>query len=279
MMLGVPTMLIAMLEHPDFAARDMSSVRLIASGGAPVSPELVRRVEREFGVDRGDRLRPDRSLALHHPHRTRSDSTPDWASTVGRPLPWVEVKIADPRSGLPLARGKSGEICTRGYAVMKGYFNNPEATANAIDRAGWLHTGDLGSMDAAGYCRILGRLKDMIIRGGENIYPREIEELLFTHPGVADAAVVGVPDAVWGEIPVAFVRPAGPRPSEQELFDFCRQHLAPYKTPRHWRFVARFPQTASGKVQKFVLRETFHSDKDGSDTESKPIPQPSSAQQ
>jgi hypothetical protein len=133
-------------------------------------------------------------------------------------------------------------------------------------------------MDAAGYCRILGRLKDMIIRGGENIYPREIEELLCRHPGVADAAVVGVPDAVWGEIPVAFVRPAGPRLSEQELFDFCRQHLAPYKTPRHWHFVARFPQTASGKVQKFVLREMFHSDGDGSDTESKPIPRPSSAQ-
>jgi fatty-acyl-CoA synthase len=258
MMLGVPTMLIAMLEHPDFAMRDKSSVRLVASGGAPVSLELVRRVERELGV----------AVAIGYgqteasPYITHTvpggDSTPDWASTVGRPLPWVEVKIADPRSGLTVVRGKSGEICTRGYAVMKGYFNNSAATVSAIDGDGWLHTGDLGSMDAAGYCRILGRLKDMIIRGGENIYPREIEELLCRYPGIIDVAVVGVPDEVWGEIPAAVIRCAGEvRPSEDALFDFCRQHLAPYKTPRLWRFVDQFPQTPSGKVQKFVLRDQF----------------------
>ena len=141
---------------------------------------------------------------------------------------------------------------------MKGYYKDPEATAAAIDWDGWLHTGDVGSLDAHGYCRIEGRLRDMIIRGGENIYPREIEQLLFEHPAVADAAVVGVPDDVWGEIPVAFIRLSSDvQPTEEELFGFCRQHLAPYKTPRHWRFVTQFPLTASGKVQKFVLRDQF----------------------
>jgi fatty-acyl-CoA synthase len=259
---GVPTMLIGLLECKELSGRDLSSVRLVVSGGAPVSPELVHRVEGEMGA----RMAIGYGLTEASPYITHTvpgESTPDWASTVGRPLPWSEVKIVDPESGMTLPRGQSGEICTRGYAVMKGYFNNPEATAAALDIDGWLHTGDLGSMDAAGYCRVLGRIKDMIIRGGENIYPREIEELLCSHPAVADAAVVGVQDATWGEIPVAFIRPIGAPPSEQELFTFCRQHLAPYKTPRHWRFVDRFPQTASGKVQKFALRDAFQPD-DGS---------------
>ena len=154
--------------------------------------------------------------------------------------------------------GNLGELCVRGYLLMKGYFDHPEGTAAALDAHGWLHTGDLATMDSRGYCRIQGRLKDMIIRGGENIYPREIEELLFAHPAVADAAVVGIPDEKWGEVVAAFVRPKpGAQPTAEELFDYCRAHLAPYKTPRHWRFVESFPQTPSGKVQKFVLRERF----------------------
>jgi fatty-acyl-CoA synthase len=255
--LGVPTMLIGILECPDFAERDLSSLRLVASGGAPVSPELVRRVEREMGADMAIGY-GQTEASPYITHTVPGESMPDWAATVGRPLPWSEVKIVDPESGLTLPIGQAGEICTRGYAVMKGYFNQPEATAAALDPDGWLHTGDLGSMDAMGYCRVVGRLKDMIIRGGENIYPREIEELLCSHPQVADAAVVGVPDAAWGEIPVAFIRSIGASPSEQDLSGFCRQHLASYKTPRHWRFVDRLPQTASGKVQKFALRDAFH---------------------
>jgi acyl-CoA synthetase (AMP-forming)/AMP-acid ligase II len=151
-----------------------------------------------------------------------------------------------------------GEICTRGYHVMTGYFEAPEATAAAIDPDGWLHTGDLGSMDARGYFRIGGRLKDMIIRGGENIYPREIEQVLFEHEDVADVAVLGVPDATWGEQVAAFIRPAeGRTPDPDALFAYCRERLAPFKTPRYWSIVDAFPLTPSGKVQKYVLRERW----------------------
>src|SRR5262249_19975814 len=154
--------------------------------------------------------------------------------------------------------GGGGEICTRGYHVMTGYLDDAQATHAAIDEDGWLHTGDLGSMDARGYCRIGGRLKDMIIRGGMNIYPREIEQVLFEHPDVADVAIVGVPDEQWGEQVVAFVRPVeGRTPDPDALHAYCREHLAPHKTPRYWEFVDAFPMTASGKVQKFALREQF----------------------
>ncbi|MBV9093498.1 MAG: AMP-binding protein, partial [Streptosporangiaceae bacterium] len=174
--------------------------------------------------------------------------------------PQVEVQIAAPATGETVPTGVVGEICTRGYHVMKGYFDNPEATAEAIDAAAWLHTGDLGSMDERGYCRIEGRVKEMIIRGGENIYPREIELLLHAHPGVADVAVVGVPDDYWGEQVAAFVKPAsGSRATPDELATYCRGRLAAHKTPRHWVFVDALPLTASGKVQKFVLREQFTS--------------------
>jgi fatty-acyl-CoA synthase len=256
-MLGVPTMLVAMLNELDEMSYDLSSVRLVATGGAPVSSDLVRRVRKKMGapvvIGYGQT-----EASPYVTHTAPDDPQEDGVLTVGRPLPHCEVKIVNPETGITVPTGRPGEICARGYSVMKGYFNNPGATANAIDRQGWLHTGDLGSMDSQGYCRILGRLKDMIIRGGENIYPREIEELLCRYPGVIDVAVVGVPDEVWGEIPAAVIRCAdGNRPSEDDLFDFCRQHLAPYKTPRLWRFVDQFPQTASGKVQKFVLRDQF----------------------
>jgi fatty-acyl-CoA synthase len=170
-----------------------------------------------------------------------------------------------------------GEVCARGYGVMKGYFDAPEATAAAVDSDGWLHTGDLGSMDDGGYLRIEGRLRDMIIRGGENIYPREIEDLLFTHPLVADVSVVGLPDPEMGELVAAFIRPVpGTCPSVDELVDFSRRHLARYKTPRVWRFLESFPQTTSGKIQKFVLRENYSAQlsADGADPADGRAPQP-----
>jgi fatty-acyl-CoA synthase len=259
--LSVPTMLIGMLEQPKLRDFDLSSWRLATLGGAPIPLELVRKVRK---------LTPARvaigfgqtEASPYITHTLPDDDESEWIGTVGKPLPHCEVKIVDPESGETVSLAQLGEICTRGYAVMKGYFNDEAATRSALDAEGWLHTGDLGSIDAKGYCRVQGRLKDMIIRGGENIYPREIEELLVTHPAIADAAVVGVPDPTWGEIPVAFVRlAAGLQPSEDELHTFCRQHLAPYKTPRHWRFVTQFPQTPSGKIQKFVLRSDFSNDR------------------
>jgi len=166
--------------------------------------------------------------------------------------------IADPATGQQLPAGTIGEILTRGYHVMREYFGDPVATGAAIDAAGWLHTGDLGSADERGYYRIEGRVKEMIIRGGENIYPREIEQLLYAHPGVADVAVVGVPDDHWGEQVAAFIRPAsGSAVTPDELADYCRSGLAAHKTPRHWVFTDAFPMTGSGKVQKFLLREQF----------------------
>lgn len=255
--LCVPTMLLGMLDHPEFSRCNLSSWRLITLGGAPVPPELVRRARRQVGAQVAIGFGQTES-SPYITHTSPGDPVEESITTVGRPLPQCEVKIVDPNDGRTLPIEQTGEICTRGYAVMKGYYKNTEATAAALDREGWLHTGDIGSLDARGYCRVEGRLKDMIIRGGENIYPREIEQLLFEHPAVADAAVVGIPDEVWGEIPVAFIRLSGDvRPTEEELSVLCRQHLAHYKTPKHWRFVAQFPLTASGKVQKFVLRDQF----------------------
>jgi fatty-acyl-CoA synthase len=188
------------------------------------------------------------------------DSPADRSETLGRPHPQVEVKIADPATGNTMPAGAVGEILTRGYHVMKGYFGNPAATTEAIGATGWLHTGDLGSMDERGYCRIQGRLKEMIIRGGENIYPREIEQVLHAHPGVADVAVVGGPDPYWGKQVAAFVRPGpGEQVTREELGSYCRARLAAHKAPRHWVFVDAFPLTPSGKVQKFILREQFTS--------------------
>jgi acyl-CoA synthetase (AMP-forming)/AMP-acid ligase II len=256
-LLGVPTMLIAYVDHPRFAETDVSTVRCVITGGAVVPPTLVRRVEAAFGA----RLSIVFAQTEASPVITQTaldDSDEDRATTLGRPLAHTEVKIVDVTTGEPAAPDVVGEICTRGYHVMTGYFDNPHATAAAIDSDGWLHTGDLGSMDARGYFRIGGRLTDMIIRGGENIYPREIEQVLFEHEDVADVAVLGVPDATWGEQVAAFIRPAeGRTPDPDALFAYCRERLAPFKAPRHWRVVDEFPLTPSGKVQKFVLRARF----------------------
>lgn len=255
--LSVPTMLVGMLEQAEQGAYDLDSWRLATLGGAPVPVDLVRRAERLFHVDVAIGF-GQTETSPYLTHTLPRDPHPDWHKTVGRPLPQTEIKVIDPATGDMVPVGVIGEICARGYGVMAGYFDNPAATAAALDAEGWLHTGDLGSMDDQGYCRIQGRLKDMVIRGGENIYPREIEDLLFAHPAVVEAAVIGVPDPTWGEVVVAFVRPApGTRPDPDDLFHYCRQHLAPYKAPRLWRFVNDFPQTPSGKIQKFALREQF----------------------
>jgi fatty-acyl-CoA synthase len=180
-------------------------------------------------------------------------------STVGRIHPHVEIKIVDAATGEVVPRGTAGELCTRGYSVMLGYWNNPEATAEAIDSARWMHTGDLATMDELGYVNIVGRIKDMIIRGGENIYPREIEEFLYTHPDISDVQVIGVPSEKYGEEVMAWVlikpRESAP-PSEEELVAYCRGKIATYKIPRYWKFVDGFPMTVTGKVQKFKMRET-----------------------
>jgi fatty-acyl-CoA synthase len=250
---GVPTMLTALLGHPSLARRDLSSLRYALSGGAPVPAELVRRVEATLGIPfviTFAQTESSCSITVTRP----SDTPADRAETVGRPLPQTEVKIINPRTGATVAPGTVGEICTRGYLVMQGYLNDPEATAVAIDRDGWLHTGDLGSVDERGYCRIQGRIKEMIIRGGENIYPREIEAVLLSHPAVAEVAVVGVADRFWGEVVGAVIRPSAETPpTDAELSEFCHGRLAAYKIPARWLFTSSFPLTATGKIRKDVL--------------------------
>lgn len=254
-MLGVPTMLVAMMEHPKFAEADLSHVRAICSGGSLVPAPMVRRLEETLGapftiVFGQTECSPVASMTQPH------DTIEDKAATIGPPMPGVEVKIIDPETGDTVPIGVAGEYCTRGYHVMHGYFENPEATARTIDADGWLHTGDLCAMDDRGYCTVEGRLTDMIIRGGENIYPRELEDLLFNHPAVGEVAVVGLPDDRWGEVVAAFLRPApGHELDKDELFAYVRQHLAPHKTPKHWFSLESFPLTGSGKIQKFKLRD------------------------
>jgi acyl-CoA synthetase (AMP-forming)/AMP-acid ligase II len=254
---GVPTMLIAMLEHPRFAETDVGSVRVAMSGGATVPPELVTRVEREFGC-RFTTVYGQTELSPVVTQTSPGDDERDRVQTAGCPLWNVEVKLVD-LAGNVVPVGEQGEICARGYQRMLGYFDLPEKTAETIDADGWLHTGDLGRLNARGYLEVTGRLKDMIIRGGENIYPAEIEQVLFAHPQVSDVAVVGVPDPVWGERLAAVVRPADASapPQAAELHSYCRERLAPHKTPRHWEIVDAFPLTPSGKIQKYVLRETL----------------------
>ena len=257
LMAGVPTMLIAMLEAHARRPRDMSSLRFIVSGGTMVPPELVRNVQDIFGC----RLsiiygQTETSPGLTHTRLT--DSFEDRTQTVGQAFPQTEISIRDPATSSVVPIGVVGEICSRGYCNMIAYNDNPAATAKTIDGDGWLHTGDLGTMDARGFLRVTGRIKDMIIRGGENLFPAEIENVLATHPDVAEAAVVGVPDAKWGEIAICFLRPAAGRSFDKsDLIRHVRRELAAPKTPAQWIVVDAFPLTASGKVQKFVLRDRF----------------------
>lgn len=253
---GVPTMFIAELEHPRFPEFDLTSLRTGIMAGSNCPIEVMRRVIRDMHAS-------EITIAYGQTEsspvitQTRTDDPIELkVSTVGRVLPNVELKIVDIESGAELPPGKQGELCTRGYLVMKGYYKMPEETAKAIDADGWLHTGDLAVMDEHGYCKITGRIKNMIIRGGENIYPREIEEFLYTHPKISDVQVYGVPDRKYGEqVMAAVVLKQGSEMSEAEVKEFCRGRIANYKIPKYVRFVDSYPMTASGKIQKFKLRE------------------------
>ena len=250
---GVPTMLTALLGHPSRAQRDLSCLRYALSGGATVPAELVRQVEAAFGVPFVITFAQTESSCSITMTRI-GDTAADRAETLGRPLAQTEVKITEVKTGETVPCGTVGEIYTRGYLVMQGYLGDPAATEAAIDRDGWLHTGDLGSMDSRGYCRIEGRIKEMIIRGGENIYPREIEAVLLSHPAVSGAAVVGIPDRFWGEVVGAAISTsAATPPTEAELAGFCRARLAAYKIPVRWLFTSALPLTATSKIRKDML--------------------------
>jgi fatty-acyl-CoA synthase len=257
---GVPTMFLALLGHPDLAKRDVSALRRVITGGAVSPPALAHRVEAALGVSYSIGFAQTEAgcvISIGSP----ADPAADRAETVGRPLPQTEARIVSLRTGETAACGETGEICARGYQVMRGYLNDTASTAAAVDGEGWLHTGDLGAMDDRGYLRIAGRLKEMIIRGGENIYPREIEEVLIGHPAVADASVLGVPHDYYGEVVGAAVRLAAtPEGSTDaavadELAAYCRARLAPEKVPARWLVTDAFPMTASGKIRKDVLRD------------------------
>jgi fatty-acyl-CoA synthase len=253
---GVPTMFIAELDLPNFADYDLTTLRTGIMAGSPCPVEVMRKViERmhmsdvtiAYGMTETSPVSTQTGVDDDLEHRT---------STVGRVHPHVEVKIVDPATGACVARGESGELCTRGYSVMRGYWNDPEQTASVLDAAGWMHTGDLATMDADGYVNIVGRSKDMIIRGGENVYPREIEEFLYTHPDIRDVQVVGVPDRRYGEEIAAFViTRAGAELDTEAVREFCRGRIAHYKVPRYVLAIGEFPMTVTGKIQKFKLRE------------------------
>jgi fatty-acyl-CoA synthase len=255
---GVPTMLIAAMDHPDLAHRDLSSLRHVLSGGAQVPEALVRRIEGSLGVDFTIVYgQTECSPALTN--TLASDTPVDKGTTVGPPLAHTEIRIASPETHETVPVGQAGELWARGYFTMLRYWDDPEATAETLRPDGWLRTGDLATMDERGYCRIVGRLKDMIIRGGENLFPAEIEEVLYQHPGVAEVAVVGVPDERWGEVVAAFIRPVDPGepPTVAELRSHLRGHLSPQKTPTLWYRVDAFQLTGSGKIQKFAVREAW----------------------
>jgi fatty-acyl-CoA synthase len=254
-LLGVPTMFIAQLEHPRFGEFDLSSLRTGIMAGSPCPITVMNRVVAEMHM-------PEVTICygMTETSPVSFQSQPDdplerRVGTVGRVHPHVQVKIID-ADGRTTPRGTSGELLTRGYSVMRGYWDDPERTRDAIDAGGWMHTGDLAVIDELGYCNIVGRVKDMIIRGGENVYPREIEEFLYRHPAVFDVAVVGVPDAKYGEAICACIQVRGGMSvTEEEIQEFCRGRIAHFKVPRYVRFMDSFPLTVTGKVQKYLIRE------------------------
>lgn len=254
---GVPTMFIAELEHPDFDKFDLSSLRTGVMAGSPCPIEVMKKVidrmnMHQVGIGYGMTETSPVSFqtAIDDPLERR-------VSTVGRVQPHLEVKIVD-EQGATVPRGQPGELCTRGYSVMIGYWDDPEKTAEAIDAEGWMHTGDLATIDDEGYCNIVGRIKDMVIRGGENVFPREIEEYLFRHPKIEDVQVIGVPDAKYGEEICAWIKlRAGETSSREEIAAFCKGQIAHYKIPRYVKFVDSFPMTVTGKIQKFEMRKAM----------------------
>ncbi len=253
---GVPTMFIAELEHPSFGRYDLGHLRTGIMAGSPCPVEVMKKVQsrmnmREVTICYG--------MTETSPVSTQSaldDPLDKRVGTVGRVHPHVEIRIVDPDTGRCVERGASGELCTRGYSVMLGYWNNPAATAEAIDGARWMHTGDLATMDESGYVNIVGRIKDMIIRGGDNIYPREIEEFIYAHPDVSDVQVIGVPSERYGEEVMAWVKAReGASLTGEALEAFCKDRIATNKIPRYWKFVDTFPMTVTGKIQKYRMRE------------------------
>ncbi|MDX3195865.1 AMP-binding protein [Streptomyces sp. MN03-5084-2B] len=254
---GVPTMFIAELNHPDFGEFDLSSLRTGIMAGSPCPVEVMKQVIDRMGMAEVSICYGMTETSPVSTQTRSDDSIERRVSTVGRVGPHLEVKVVDPETGLTVPRGEPGELCTRGYSVMLGYWEQPDKTAEAIDAARWMHTGDLAVMDDAGYLNITGRIKDMVIRGGENLYPREIEEFLYTHPDILDAQVIGVPDEKYGEELMAWVRMReGVEPLTAEAVrEFCSGKLAHYKIPRYVHVVEEFPMTVTGKVRKVEMRE------------------------
>jgi fatty-acyl-CoA synthase len=253
---GVPTMFIGELDHARFTEFDFSSLRTGIMAGSPCPVEVMRKVQSQMHMPEVTICYGMTETAPVSTQSSTDDPLDKRVSTVGRIHPHVEIKIVDPSSGEVVPRGQTGELCTRGYSVMLGYWNNPEATSEAIDAARWMHTGDLATLDDEGYVNIVGRIKDMIIRGGENVYPREIEEFLYTHPDISDVQVIGVPSQRYGEEVMAWVKlREGAVVTDEELVAYCRGKIATFKIPRYWKFVDGFPMTVTGKVQKFKMRE------------------------
>lgn len=252
---GVPTMFIAQLHHPEFDRFDLSSLRTGIMAGAPCPIEVMRQVLTRMHVSQ---IEIAYGMTETSPVSFQSevdDPLEQRVATVGRVMPHLECKIVDPGTGHVLPRGKPGELCTRGYSVMRGYWGEPDATSAAIDSARWMHSGDLATMDDEGYVSIVGRIKDLIIRGGENIYPRELEEFLFSHPEIAEAHVIGVPCKVYGEQVMAWVKPkSGAELDPEDVRDFCRGKISHFKVPKYVKIVDSFPMTVTGKVQKYVMR-------------------------
>ncbi len=254
---GVPTMFIAELNHPDFASFDLSSLRTGIMAGSPCPVEVMKQVIDRMGMGEVSICYGMTETSPVSTQTRADDSIERRVSTVGRVGPHLEVKVVDPETGLTVPRGEPGELCTRGYSVMLGYWEQPDKTAEAIDKARWMHTGDLAIMDGDGYLNITGRIKDMVIRGGENLYPREIEEFLYTHPDILDAQVIGVPDEKYGEELMAWIRMReGAEPlTAEKVREFCEGKLARYKVPRYVHVVEEFPMTVTGKVRKVEMRE------------------------
>ena len=253
---GVPTMFIAELDHPRFAEFDLHTLRTGIMAGSPCPIEVMKQVQSRMHMHAVTIC-----YGMTETSPVSTQSSPDdplerRVATVGRVHPHLEIKLVDPDTGALVPHGTPGELCTRGYSVMLGYWDNPTATDAAIDPAGWMHTGDLATMDPDGFIKIVGRLKDMIIRGGENIYPREVEEFLHTHPAVSEAQVIGVPSERYGEEIMAWVRlKPGHTLTIADLHAHCHARIAHFKIPRHWKLVDDFPMTVTGKVQKFLMRE------------------------
>ncbi len=253
---GVPTMFIAELGHERFEEFGLDSLRTGIMAGSPCPVEVMKRVESKMGIEQISIAFGQTETSPVSTFVRVDDTLEHRCATVGQVMPHTEIKIVDPTTGLIKPRGEAGEFCARGYLVMRGYWNDPERTPESIDEGGWMHSGDLATMDESGYVRIVGRIKDMVIRGGENIYPREIEEFLYTHPDVADVQVIGVPDERYGEELMAWVvLRDGASCGEEEVREFCRGKIAHFKVPRYVKFVDAFPMTVTGKVQKFKMRE------------------------